>query len=218
MPSGPTAESVLCTATIQSRCAKVASACEEYDFDGRLRTCEQYRAMRNLFSRLDYERDEDLLVGSLADYGWMPTMLGQVALRQELKSLMREIMQADRDCTPALLDAHQQTGVLKAVNNSIVGTSKLLHFFLPEKVPIWDSVLGNSFRLKHRHQFHREDRFVEYAQAVTEVAETQHIDWEKLNSVVATPKDTVSRVRAIEFALYAFARRHGVELQEPIGE
>jgi hypothetical protein len=83
----------------------------------------------------------------------------------------------------------------------------LLHFFLPEKIAIWDSVLGRSFGLVHQYQFHREDRFITYIAAVHEAADFMDTPWEKLDMAAGDSNCKVSNIRRIEFALYAFGRQ-----------
>jgi hypothetical protein len=191
---------------IRSRCAEVASAPERYDFPNRILSCEQYFALIRLYSRLNFDRDDDLLAGALAVYGWMPTMLNELKLRDQLKYLINDLNRAAQDQVPSVLERHLETGALRAVNNSIVGTSKLLHFFFPHKVAIWDGVLGLSFGMKHRHQMHREDRFIAYVSAIHEAVETMETPWEALDMAAGGRAETVSKVRKIEFALYAFAQ------------
>src|ERR1700730_3829205 len=113
------------TATIRSRCERVAATPEQYDFPSRLRTCEQYSALMNLFSGLDFERDNDLLAGALAVYGWMATMMDELKSRDKLKSLIFDLSSVNKDHLGSILEAHRGNGALRSVNNSIVGTSKL---------------------------------------------------------------------------------------------
>ncbi|MGJ4902320.1 hypothetical protein ACQR0V_12175 [Bradyrhizobium sp. HKCCYLS2058] len=134
-------------------------------------------------------------------------MMDDLASRDALKALIAELKQVSSDSVPSILEKYRATGVLRAINNSIVGTSKLLHFFLPENIPIWDSVLGRSFGMIHRHQFHREDRFLIYVQAVHSAVRSAAISWKELDIVASQSSGPVSKVRKVEFALYAFARR-----------
>jgi hypothetical protein len=192
---------------IRSRCKQVAAAREEYDFPDRLRTCEQYGALMNLFSGLDFERDNDLLTGALAVYGWMPTMMGELKSRDKLKGLIFDLSGTNKDHLGSILEGHRDNGALRSVNNSIVGTSKLLHFFLPDKIAIWDSVLGRSFGLVHHYQFSREDRFITYIDAVHEAIKLIDIPLEKLDIAVGDSICEISNIRRVEFALHAFGRQ-----------
>jgi hypothetical protein len=200
----------LTASTILSRCELVASTPKRYDFPGRHSICEQYDALVRLFSRLDPASEEDMIVGALAVYGWMPTMMDKLVARDELKRLIDELARAEANQVTAALERGILSGALRSVNNSIVGTSKLLHFFLPDKVAIWDSVLAGSFGFVHHYQFAKEALFVEYVRAVHAAAESETMPWQRLDIALGASGD-VSRVRRIEFALYAFARAQGAK-------
>jgi len=81
-----------------------------------------------------------------------------------------------------------------------------LHFFLPEKIAIWDSVLARSFGLVHHYQFGREDRFIVYNDAIHEATKLIDVPWDKLDLATGNGVWNVSNIRRIEFALYAFSR------------
>lgn len=85
-----------------------------------------------------------------------------------MKELIADLSSIAPDQTAAILKRHIGTGALRSVNNSTVGTSKLLHFFSPNKVPIWDSVLAKSFGLVHEYQWKREDRFLYLSETAEE--------------------------------------------------
>jgi hypothetical protein len=193
-------------ALIRARCQQVADAPDHYDFANRLHTCEQHSALLRLFARLDAKDENDLLAGALAVYGWMPTMMDTLSSRNELKELIVDLASTESNRIVTTMTQYIGTGALRSVNNSTVGTSKLLHFFLPRKVPIWDSVLAGSFGLVHHYQLAREQCFVEYVQAVHTAAQLEDMPWETMNFADGHGLKA-SRVRQIEFTLYAFARK-----------
>lgn len=86
----------LSAAIIRSRCRQVARTPDQYDFGGRLQTCEQHSALCNLFSRLSPNDEKDLLVGALAVYGWMPRMFRDLAARDMLKKLLADLSLGSR--------------------------------------------------------------------------------------------------------------------------
>lgn len=125
---------------IRARCNDVSSAPDKYDFPGSIPSWEQYTALMNLFSRLHPDHEYDLLAGAMAVYGWMPTMMDKLNARDELKALALELRQAAPMNVANILHKYRRSGALRSVNNSTVGTSKLLHFFLPDKISIWDGI------------------------------------------------------------------------------
>ena len=134
-------------------------------------------------------------------------MMNELRSRDKLKSLISELSSANKDQLGSILERHRDNGALRSVNNSIVGSSKLLHFFLPDKIAIWDSVLGRSFGLVHQYQFHREDHFITYTGAIHEAVEFMDIPLEKLDMAAGDSICQISNIRRVEFALYAFGRQ-----------
>jgi hypothetical protein len=89
---------------------------------------------------LRYFRDADVLtrhhviIAANFAYGWMPTILKSLA--NDLEFVIQALQHA-RD--GELLTAQQIDTVSKAINGSIVGASKVLHFAAPPNYAIWDS-------------------------------------------------------------------------------
>ncbi|MDZ4862879.1 MAG: hypothetical protein SGJ01_05465 [Gemmatimonadota bacterium] len=88
---------------------------------------------------------DDLIIGAGLVYGWMPRALTiEPALLEESTLLLDQARR--RMLKPAEL-----TQLAKAMGNSLVGASKLLHFVAPAKYPIWDSrvcrfLLGTAYQ------------------------------------------------------------------------
>src|ERR1035437_5381685 len=93
-----------------------------------------YPEFLHYFKNIDIITKHDLIIGINFTYGWMPTIFdfrsnkfdeALIILNNAKKGLMPDVNQLE---------------LLKALfNNSLVGTSKLLHFINPEKFAIWDS-------------------------------------------------------------------------------
>ena len=100
-----------------------------------------YKEFLEFFASKDELTPHDLVIGAYFTYGWMPTML-------ELKG--------DIDVVTAICASKsRREGISKgefsrlaeAINGSVVGASKLLHFINPKKYAIWDSRV---YRYLHR--------------------------------------------------------------------
>jgi len=80
----------------------------------------------------------DLVRGAHLVYGWMPTALDLYAQPPNLTlaqaAVLLESVRIDGTISDERLNA-----LVRVVNNSLVGTSKLLHFVRPDVFPIWDS-------------------------------------------------------------------------------
>ena len=94
----------------------------------------EYPYFVGFFADRDEIGIEELVIGSNMIYGWMPTIM-------KLKS--REFAPALHALNKAkhgkMLEDEELMSIASVVNNSLVGTSKLLHFINPELYPIWDS-------------------------------------------------------------------------------
>ena len=81
--------------------------------------------------------DDHLFVqGAHMVYGWMPTVLSikYDRLPDALGALRQLQLVEDVPLGPT-----QWTALAEAVNNSLVGASKLAHFVAPQRAAIWDS-------------------------------------------------------------------------------
>ena len=77
-----------------------------------------------------------LIQGAHMVYGWMPTILELDPA--DLEAIGRLLTQL-RDEEDRMLTGQEWLQIKKAVNNSLVGASKLAHFVAPDRVAIWDS-------------------------------------------------------------------------------
>jgi hypothetical protein len=94
-----------------------------------------YRAFLLFFERLDLITPHDVIIATNFVYGWMPTMLKRVDLSQleQAADILTSVKQG------AILGIDELAVIRSVTNNSIVGTSKLLHFVNPHNFAIWDS-------------------------------------------------------------------------------
>ena len=95
---------------------------------------ETYEVFVNVLrSRVNIDQDTVILGASLA-YSWMPRIL---TLNLEGVERSARILEAvKRGGEPSVEDLER---LKQTINNSLVGTSKLLHFIAPDRFPIWDS-------------------------------------------------------------------------------
>jgi hypothetical protein len=77
---------------------------------------------------------DDVTLGAFFTYGWMPTMLDNFSVAN-LPQVTAILNRAKGGAFPS----NAELVLLKAsINNSLVGTSKLLHFLNPSICAIWD--------------------------------------------------------------------------------
>lgn len=126
-------------------------------------TLDSYPVLLEFVSRAAAFRDQVSLVGiAHTIYGWMPTML---AFDDKV-----EIPDFWANTASGSLDQTFLEPLKRAVNNSIVGASKVLHFLNPEAYAIWDSRVfrGITDLPAYDSQVNRIDRFVEYTRWIRE--------------------------------------------------
>lgn len=94
-----------------------------------------YPHFLNYFKNLESINLENLIIGISFTYSWMPTILKSIKLQNPdvIISILNNVKNGKQIEEDELL-------LLKTVfNNSLVGTSKLLHFINPNQYAIWDS-------------------------------------------------------------------------------
>jgi hypothetical protein len=93
-----------------------------------------YQEFVKYFHDIETINRHNTIIGISFTYSWMPTILD---FRSDKISEATTILNyAKQGCRPGL----SELDILKSCfNNSLVGSSKLLHFVNPEKFAIWDS-------------------------------------------------------------------------------
>lgn len=102
-----------------------------------------YHHFVRFFSNKNELSENDIIVSAYFSYGWMPTILNlNFGDKKELDEVVRILNRVRRGD----FLKRDELSILKSMfNNSIVGTSKLLHFISPSKYVIWDSRVANYF-------------------------------------------------------------------------
>lgn len=96
---------------------------------------QAYPHFINYFNTLNEIELKDLFIGISFTYSWMPTMLKSIIIEDEKK-----VLSTLNKVKKGWLIKEEDLKILKnTFNNSLVGTSKLLHFINPHVYAIWDS-------------------------------------------------------------------------------
>lgn len=151
---------------------------------------------------------QDFIIGANFTYAWMPTIFNFKNLDIENATrLSNNVKNGVILCEADLL-------LLKSViNNSLVGTSKLLHFINPNNYAIWDSrVLKFLSGKGYKHTLEKPNLYKLYLDLCKQV--TQHSDFESLldryNELVGYQ---VSPLRLAELIMF-----HGYAHAQPLGK
>lgn len=130
-------------------------------------------------------------------YGLMPTAMN---LRRGDMEPFLAPLNALRD-TGQRLTAGELDGLKALVNNSIVGTSKLLHFLAPETYPVWDSRINRFLNGEPRPETNSVPRYRDYLADFDRLR--VDADFEPLRaSIEGRLGYPVSAARAFEMIMY----------------
>ncbi len=126
-----------------------------------------YPYFLNYFQNLESINLENLVIGISFTYSWMPTILKALNLKntEEVLFILNEVKKGK------LIDEQQLTTLKTTFNNSLVGTSKLLHFINPKQYAIWDSSV---FRFlnnvePHKYRLEKPRAYIEYLKLIEEL-------------------------------------------------
>ena len=146
---------------------------------------------------------DDIVIGMSFTYSWMPTMLTIDILDGQGSRLVSVLNKVH--LSKEYLNENDLRDLKKAMNNSLVGSSKLLHFISPEMYPILDSRVmeflfgGSSYERITQPQFYLD--YVEYMRNLAEHPVVTNIT-KKLNLEL---ESNLSSLRALEFSMYGEA-------------
>ena len=158
---------------------------------------DSYSEFINYFKNLDWIEKHNLVIASHFVYGWMPTII-QLDTKNvdEVLSILNGV-KAGHYATENQLEVIKQ-----CVNNSMVGTSKLLHFINPNLYAIWDSRI---FRYitgkKYSYGIEKPKAYMEYMEALNEIV--NHPEYKSLHfEIERNFKYEISPLRAIEILMF----------------
>ena len=159
-----------------------------------------YPHILNFFARKGPLTDSDVVIGTHVVYGWMPRVLtlrfsGQTLAKAAEKAA--EVLEAARQ---GMVLRDDKLALLRdLINNSLVGTSKLLHFLAPDTYAIWDKKVSvfvcgkdKSKSIKEYQNYLKELRSISHQEGFSEfhASVNRKLGYE------------VSALRAIELVMY----------------
>lgn len=157
-----------------------------------------YPEFLKYFSDIETITKHNLVIGINFTYGWMPTIFD---FRSDKFDEAIEIL--DNAKKGLVLTVNQLETLKGLFNNSLVGTTKLLHFINPEKFAIWDSrvyyyltgELAHNYRIGNCESYLSFLAFCEYL--------TQKKEYEELHNSICKKLDyTMTKFRTVELIMY----------------
>lgn len=137
------------------------------------------------FARKNTLSVEDFVIGSHITYGWMPTML-EIYTDNPTNDLSKGTAILNKAKNREMISDSDFNFLSSLINNSLVGSTKLLHFINPEDYSIWDSRVYSYFYQEKPHNYRvnkigsyrnfiekcneikRDERFTEFYESVKE--------------------------------------------------
>ncbi len=157
-----------------------------------------YQEFIEYFKGIDILTRHNIIIGISFTYSWMPTILDLHS--EKLENAADILNSAKQGHRPSVTELE----ILKTCfNNSLVGSSKLLHFINPEIFAIWDSRVYR-YLFKHEPYSYRvenADTYLEYLAYCDDII--QSLAFDRLHNVVEKKVGyKISKMRAIELIFF----------------
>lgn len=160
---------------------------------------QAYSYFLNYFRKIDRIQLDDIVIGISFTYSWMPTILKKIDLTnsENLILILNKVKNGE------VISIKEINLLKQAFNNSLVGTSKLLHFINPNKYAIWDSRVFKflSGEKSYISKFKQAEIYIEYLQLLDnlKLEEDFNIFFTLIQHKVGYE---ISEYRALELAFY----------------
>lgn len=158
-----------------------------------------YPYFLDYFKNLTSIKRDNLIIGISFTYSWMPTILKSINLDRcdEIIMILNEVKNGQ------IISEQKLTALKIAFNNSLVGSSKLLHFINPKQYAIWDSRVFRSLynEAPHKYKLERPDTYLTYLKLIEELKDqtTFQSFFELMTQKVGYE---ITEYRAVELALF----------------
>ena len=151
--------------------------------------------------------EKDIIIGASFVYSWMPTML-----RFDKNKSPNNIDDCLQYCNIAkknerMLTKNELETLKEFINNSIVGTSKLLHFINQNAYPIWDSRVARCFGVQEGN-VNSVDIYLKYIQWCNDFINSKNDQYgikEMMKKIEGVEK--VTKLRALELVLFTLGKK-----------
>lgn len=167
-----------------------------------------YSEILRYFRNADTFTRHEFIVGAHIVYGWMPTIL-EISSSDDVVDRAADILNRVRN--GAQIDLEKISVLKAAINNSVVGASKVLHFLKPDSYPIWDSVVYKFIHgTNSQYQMGKAENYLNYVSACRRVTTDERF-LPVYESMKVKIEDEITKIRAIEMIMYENARSRDVK-------
>lgn len=179
---------------------QIAQAVEGIDKQTGTSYLLSYREFVTYFAELDSITVHNFIIGAHFVYGWMPRVLTLRGPNGGFKIVVDMLNDVKRG---RLLNAAALVVLRDVINNSLVGTSKLLHFINPADYAIWDRRVYTFVNSDEPNNYQMRDSkaYLSYMTNCRQIASDKRFP--PLHTAInARIGYAVSPLRAIEWVMY----------------
>lgn len=126
-----------------------------------------YPHFLNYFKNIESITLENIIIGISFTYSWMPTILKSI----KLENTENVILILNKVKIGKIINEEELSTLKVAFNNSLVGTSKLLHFINPEQYAIWDSRVFRFLNNEepHKYKLEKPEAYLKYLKLIEDL-------------------------------------------------
>ena len=163
-----------------------------------------YREFIRYFEGVEVITAHHLVLGAHLAYGWMPTILEMNNIPDNLEDAV-EVLNAVKRAEA--VGVAELTALKNTINNSLVGTSKLLHFINPHSYAIWDRWVFRYINGRNPHHYQVNDprKYLAYLDLCNEISQNKGFPpiHASMNRKIGYP---VTAYRALELVMFMSSR------------
>lgn len=158
-----------------------------------------YPHFLNYFKNLESINLENVIIGISFTYSWMPTILKSIKLENSEKiiSILNDVKNGKQ------INVEELSILKTAFNNSLVGTSKLLHFINPNDYAIWDSRVFKFLNNEepHKYKLEKPETYLKYLKLIEDL-KTEKTFKDFYNLMIEKVGYKITEHRALELAFF----------------
>lgn len=161
-----------------------------------------YPYLVDFFSGMSEIKRSDLIISSHFVYGWMPTTISL-----DLSMLDKVLLLLNKTKNGSKLVESEILTIKECINNSVIGTSKLLHFLCPYEYAIIDSrVMRYLTGKKSYYRLSKVSNYSEYLDLLNRIRSKESFS-NIFNHVQNQVPYEISDLRAIELIMFETDRQ-----------
>ncbi len=159
-----------------------------------------YAEFVKYFEKVKEITKHELVIGINFVYGWMPTIMDFKKYDEQSYTEAVNTLNKAKNGNP--LGEDELTKLKELFNNSLVGTSKLLHVINPNKYAIWDSRVFRYILGKEANDnIGKVNLFLEYLQLCEELSELPEYN-DIHQKIVAAVGYDMTKIRTVELVMF----------------